>query len=416
MSESLKKILTGIGIVLLLIGGLILNPFSWNDAGERQVIQTIGGELFVRFEPGIYFSGVFATVTTYPNNVTIQVGDDEKRSDEVNFFESVFSSAIGDNGEHVLTNVKVQNGTFAGGDQATITHTVKWDLPNTTDDMIQLHTTYTSIDNLMSTTLIQYQKETASYSCQRMESEAHYSGGQSQLKEYFQDQLRNGQVLLNTQTKTRITKDGNSEKYVEVEEKRNSKGDFLRTISDIQKYNLYASFVSVDNVDYDERIDKKLKDKIDAASDESTSKQRLITAQQEEQEAIVKGRKLIAEVTAKEEASEQEEVIQARKAKFVAKEKLEEDRYKAESTVALKKAEAEGDRLKVQAGLSPLERATIDKDTQIGVARELASIKFPQSMVIVGGGSSGSSNGVNPFDAIGLESFYNLSERMSKVK
>jgi len=411
MNQNLKAVLTGIGIVLLLMVGVIVNPMSWNDAGERQVIQTIGGDLNVRFEPGIYWSGLFATVTTYPNNVTIQVGDDGKRSDEVDFFESVFTGEQDANGG----KIKVQNGTFAGGDQATITHTVKWDLPNTVDDMKELHITYTSVENLMSTTLLQYQKETASYSCQRMESEAHYSGGQSQLKEYFQDQLRNGQVLLNTQTKTRITKDGNSEKYVEVEEKKDKNGVFLRTISDIQKYNLFASFVSVDNVDYDERIDRKLKDKIDAASDESTSKQRLITAQQEEQEAIVNGRKLIAEVTAKEEAAEQTAVIQARKSKLVAAEKLEEDKYKAASTVALKKAEAEGDRLKVQAGLSPLERATIDKETQIGVAHELAAIKFPDNMVIVGGGGNGSGK-VNPFDAVGLESFYNLSEKMSKTK
>ncbi len=411
MNKNLKGVLTGVGLVLVLILGMVLNPFSWNDAGERQVIQTLGGDLNVRFAPGVYWSGIFATVTTYPNNVTIQVGDDEKRSDEVDFFESVFAS--GDDGDG--NKNKVQNGTFAGGDQATITHTVKWDLPNTVDDMKELHVTYTSIENLMSTTLLQYQKETASYSCQRMESEAHYSGGQSQLKEYFQDQLRNGQVLLNTQTKTRITKDGNSEKYVEVEEKTDANGVFLRTISDIQKYNLFASFVSVDNVDYDERIDKKLKDKIDAASDESTSKQRLITAQQEEQEAIVKGRKLIAEVTANEEADEQTAVIQARKSKLVAAEKLEEDKYKAASTIALKKAEAEGDKLKVQAGLSPLERATIDKQTQIGVAAELAKVKFPDNMVIVGGGDNGSGK-VNPFDAVGLESFYNLSQKMSGSK
>ncbi len=404
---NVKPILFGILAMSLVITAVFLNPFSWNDAGERQVIQTIGGDLNVKFEPGVYVSGPLSKVTNYPNNVTIQVGEVETNS-EADFFESVLTGSVDAEGRPI----KIQNGTFAGGDKSTITHTVKWDLPNGKDDMVELHTTYTSIDNLMSTTLLQYQKETASYSCQRMESEAHYSGGQSQLKEYFQDQLRNGQVLLNTQTKTRITKDGNSEKYVEVEEKTDSSGNFLRTISDIQTYKLFASFVSIDNVDYDQRIDKKLKDKIDAASDESTSKQRLITAQQEEQEAIVNGRKLIAEVTAKEEADEQTAVIQARKSKLVAAEKLEEDKLKAASTIALKKAEAEGDRLKVIAGLSPLERATIDMKTQIGVAEQISKVKFPENMVIVGGGVKDGGK-VNPFDAVGLESLYNLSKKMS---
>jgi hypothetical protein len=58
----------------------------------------------------------------------------------------------------------------------------------------------------------------------------------------------------------------------------------------------------------------------------------------------------------------------------------------------------------------------IDKETSIGVAAEIAKIKFPDNMIIVGG--SGGSNGgsVNPFDAVGLESFYNLSKQMSNSK
>ena len=82
----------------------------------------------------------------------------------------------------------------------------------------------------------------------------------------------------------------------------------------------------------------------------------------------------------------------------------------------MKKAAAEGDRLKVQAGLTPLERAKIDKETAIGVAAELAKVKFPSSMVIVGGSGSGPGGKVNPFEAVGLESFYNLSKKMSGDK
>ena len=170
-------------IGFLAIFANALNPFSDNDAGNRQVVQTFGGELSVRFEPGFYFSGFFSTVTTYPNNVTIQVGPDDKKSDDADF--------------HSLSNT----GTFSEGDQATMGHTVKWALPINPDQMIDLHTTYSSINNLATTTLMQYQRETASYSCQRMTSESHYSGGQSQLKDYFQDQLRNGQVLLHSETK-----------------------------------------------------------------------------------------------------------------------------------------------------------------------------------------------------------------------
>ena len=267
----------------------------------------------------------------------------------------------------------------------------------------------------MTTTLLQYQKETATYSCQRMESEAHYSGGQSQLKEYFQDQLRKGQVLLNTETKTRIQTDGTTESYIVVEEKTDEDGEFLRTQSDIQKYNLYASFVSIDHIDYDERIDLKLQDKIDAAADESTSKQRLITAQQEEQEAIVNGRKLIAETTAREEALEQEAVIQARKVKLVAAENLETAIFDAKANLATKKAAAEGDRLKVLAGLSPLEQAEIDMKRDIGVAEALAKRDVPQ-FVFSSGGSGGKGSQSDLANSYTMEQMILMMDKLNRKK
>ena len=95
-----KKILVGGVLVLAIIMFAFVNPFSLNDAGNRQVIQTIGGDLSVRFSPGLYLSGFFSKVTTYPNNVTIQVGPEDKMSENADYWEDV----------HV--------GTFAGGDQA----------------------------------------------------------------------------------------------------------------------------------------------------------------------------------------------------------------------------------------------------------------------------------------------------------
>ena len=269
-----KLIKFGVIAGIILIGLLAFNPFSINDAGERQVVQTIGGDLEVRFEPGLYYTGFFSKVTTYPNNVTIQVGPEDKRSDDADYWS--------------ISN----KGTFAEGDQAIMGHTTKWDMPSSAKEMVDVHTTYNNMDNLANTTLMQYQRETASYSCQRMTSEAHYSGGQSQLKDFFQDQLRKGQVLLITSTKAEVLTDGTSKTYIEVKEKVDENGDMIRTTGDVQRYNLTLSFVSIDFIEYDTRIYEKLKEKIDAAADEATSKQRLITAQQEKETAIVEGEKI----------------------------------------------------------------------------------------------------------------------------
>lgn len=380
--------------ILLFIGGIV-NPFSINDAGNRQVVQTLNGKLWVKFKPGLYFSGFWSKVTTYPNNFTIQVSRKENASGDADLW--------------VLSNIK--DGTFSEGDNAELEHTVKWDLPSYDSLMIDLHVTYNNVENLMNTTLLSYQKKMASFSTQRMSSEAHYSGGKSQLDEYFKDQLENGQVILITTTKTRLLEDSTSETYIDVTPKTVN-GEYERVESDIQKFGIVSTYTSMDNVHYTPEIDTKLKQKIKYAANKANSKQELIAAQQEKATAIVKGEKLIAETTAREEAKEKEAVIQARKERLVAQENVLRDEAKAKSTLALKRAEAEGDKLKVAAGLSPKERAEFEMKTRIAVARELAKANVPS---IVVGGSDGS-NGSNPMDAIGINFLMDINERLSKKK
>lgn len=391
MKNSLK---VALGLVLTVVLVLSFNPFSNNDAGERQVVQTLSGDLDVKFTPGLYFSGFFSKVTTYPNNVTIQISSEEHRSADADY--------------HVLSH----NGTFSEGDAATLSHTTKWDMPNKKEMMINLHKTYTNIDNLATTTLLMYQKQIASYSTQRMSSEAHYSGGQSQLNEYFQDQLRNGQVLLDTDTKTRKLEDGSTKTYIEVNPRKNSEGVILRGESDIQEYGIVASFASIDEVIYDSRIYEKLKAKIDAASDEATAKQELITAQQEALTEKAKGEKLIATTKAREESAKLEAVIRAEKESAVAAESLKKAKLDAAAELAMKEAQAKGDKLKVAAGLSPKEKADFEMRTAIGVAEALAKRPVP-TFVTTGGGQSSQSGLSNSYT---MQNMLLLQKELSKTK
>lgn len=382
-------------ILLLIVGATLLffnyaNPFAINDAGERQVVQTISGQLSVRFEPGLYWAGPFSKVTTYPNNVTVQVGPESKKSDEADYWEPPHTA------------------TFSEGDQAEAGHTVKWDLPNSAPIMIELHTTYNSIHNLMKTTLLQYQKETMNYSTQRMSSEAHYSGGQSQLKDFFQDQLRNGQVLLITETKTQKLENGTEKTYIEVRERKDENGNILRTESDIQKYELLASFSSIDYIKYDERIYEKLKAKIDAAADEATAKQEFITAQQEALTAAEKGKKKLAETEAEQQALKLEAVIQAEKAKDVAEQQALEAKFIADKIEQEGRAEAAKNQALVKAGLTPQEKAEWEFKTKVGIATELAKVNVP-SIVI-----SGEGKGADPLSAVGIKYLMDINDKLSK--
>lgn len=387
-----KYIKIGVIGFIVLIMLVFLNPFAINDAGNRQVIQTFSGELKVKYDPGFYYAGIRAKITTWPNNYTIQSSDEAHRSPEADLW----------------IPVSPLSSTFAEGDRATVSHTTKWDMPNVEAQMLELHTTYGSIENLGSTTLFQYQKQTASFSTQRMNSEAHYSGGESQLNEYFQDQLRNGQVLLETDTKTRKLEDGTEKTYIEVTARKDENGMVERNESDIQKYGIVASFASIDEVKYDDRIYEKLKAKIDAASDEATAKQQLITAQQEALTEKAKGEKLIAQTKAREESTKLQAVIRAEKEAAVAAQNLKRDKLVAASQLALKEAQAKGDRLKVAAGLTPQEKAEWEYKTAVGVAKEIfggRGITFPSVMV---NSDSKGGKSIDPFTAVGLESLKNM--------
>jgi hypothetical protein len=71
-------------------------------------------------------------------------------------------------------------------------------------------------------------------------------------------------------------------------------------------------------------------------------------------------------------------------------------------------AKAAANRALVSAGLTPIERANIEKETKIGVAQALSQIKLPT--IVMAGGSHGNS----AMDAVGLKMMTDLVDKMSK--
>jgi len=156
------------------------------------------------------------------------------------------------------------------------------------------------------------------------------------------------------------------------------------------------------------------------ATNSQISKQReadmeIITAKAEAQKAIQNAIK--AEQVGKEEATkakwEQErikavEVTKAQQAFEVAELQAKEAKEKAKKTIAEGEADAARNRALVIAGLTPLERATIEKETKIGVAQAIAGVKLPT--VVMSGGNSGG----NAMDAVGLKMITDLVDKLSK--
>lgn len=92
----------------------------------------------------------------------------------------------------------------------------------------------------------------------------------------------------------------------------------------------------------------------------------------------------------------------------VAKMNRQSSEEKAKALLIQKEAEAKSNELLVKAGLTPKEKAEIERDTKIGVARELAKVNVPSIVV------SGDKNGnVSPMDAIGVNMLLDINNKIS---
>ncbi len=372
-------------ILYTLIGlGLLMtvNPFVHNSAGERTYVQDpiVGIEKII-FEPGYSWGGFFARTETYPDVMSTT-------------FDSESTVAI----------------RFNDATQATAQANVRWALPKDEHSMIELHKSYRSAEQLASRTLEPYAKECLAFSAQLMESETHYSGGQSKLKEDFRDQLLSGQYVL--ETKIEYVRDTFTKEKVKITDtniRRDVDGSPIRIPSDVQTYGIEAVFAAVPHVDYEPIVDEKLQAKIDQSTRESIAKQELITAQQQALTEKAKGEQLIAKTRAEEEASKLQAVIQAEKAKLVAKEEADQAKFIADKIEEEGRAEAAKNMALVKAGLTPQEKAEWEYKTKVDVARELAKVQVPS--MVVGGGANGSS----PMDAIGIKFLLEINEKLANA-
>lgn len=277
--------------------------------------------------------------------------------------------------------------------------------------MLAIHKDYRE-QNRLAASLADYSKECANYSFQLMDSERHYSGGKSELAEAFKFQLRNGQYIIDQQEKMRIdSASGETIRSYENTPRRNADGSYLLAKSDVQQYDIVPNFVAITHVDYESVVNEKLKAKVEQSTREAIAKQELVTAQQEALTAEMRGRQKVAEVKAKEQAAKIEAEIRAQAATAVAKEQALQAKFQADKALAEGRAAAEVARLKVSAGLSPLERAQIEKETRIGVAAELAKVKVPQ--IVIGGGSGGNKS-ANPMDAISVKMLMDVMGKLDK--
>lgn len=234
------------------------------------------------------------------------------------------------------------------------------------------------------------------------------------LIQYITDQLNNGVYKTKTQKITvinELTGDSDIVAKAELIVDTNAPGGYKRQeVSPFSQYGIVCNLVSITDIKYD----KATQDQIDA---QKAANLAVVTAKTKSLEAIQKT--ILVTEQGKQAAETAKWEQEKEKAKEVTKAQQEfevaELAAKTAQQVALKvkaegEAKAAANAALVRAGLTPLEKATIEKETAIGIAEALANSRVQWVPSIMIGGNGSNSNAMN---AVGLNMMMDIVKKMN---
>jgi hypothetical protein len=308
---SKSTIVSGVLLILVVIFFLIVNPFSWNDAGNRTVVERTTGEQVVQFAPGIFYAGFFAKEKEWPNQISVTYQEDAP------------NLGLEDNGIEV-GDIMIR---FSDATTADVKGITQFILPSDEKEMILIHNTHRTPQSLVVKRLAPYTKECLQSSAQLMSSEKHYGGGRAQMAQDFMDQLKEGVYLLRTEENVVFDSLESEKKRVYQTEIQIDAKSALpkRKLSSIKEYGITVADAAITDVDYEDKVDQKLIKIIDAVTKSSISKQELMTAQQQTLTAKAKGEQALVEIEYQQKQEQTKQVVEAEtKVKVAEQDKLQQ--------------------------------------------------------------------------------------------
>ncbi len=287
-------------------------------------------------------------------------------------------------------------------------------LPTETQYLERIQTDYNGMDRLMQDLVRPTVTKVIYASGPLMSAFESYAEKKNDLIEYITDQLNNGvykTTVKQVETTDPITGEKKTVKIASLIPDENAPGGFRRSESSpFQYYGLEIGQVAVSKIDYSEKVKLQIAQQQEANMMVQTSKAKTLAAQQEAIRAEEAGKAAAMEAKWQQEKIKAVEVTKAEQAYEVARLQALEAKEIAKKIEQEGNAKAAANRALVNAGLTPLERATIEKETKIGVAQALSKIQLPT--YVVAGGNGG--NGNTAMDAMGLKMMTDLVNQMSK--
>lgn len=367
-----------IALVTVVVGIIVAcKLYGSNDYAEYVVRQAPGtGEMSIISQPGMYWDG-FSDISVY------------KVSGDIDFQEVT---------------------TMSDGAKVTFSGSVKFRLPADEENRLKLHKDFGSYENVVENLIKKNTVDVLSNKTAPMFTASDtYSARKPEIARVLEGQLQNGAYdVYYDEVKMQ---DGTTYRLAKVRMDENGKPKIIGK-NLLNEYGIEIQQVVMGDPQPEEKILKIIDAQKEAEQTAVLARSQAEKARQETITITEQGKAAVAKAEAEAKAKAIIETTEAAKNRDVSKLKAEQAKFDAEKILAEGRAQAEANRLKVSAGLTPQEKAEWEYKTKVGIAKAVASVKFPASMVVAGGNSEGGS--VNPFDAVGLKSLYDLSTQMAQ--
>lgn len=394
MQISKKSIFGGLIIFLAIVFVACLGRIGEDVKNEQIVVNQypFTGEMEYWTTPGFKWQW-FGKTTNYYKTSQLWFGSDNEEAKQMgNPIPVIFNDA--------------SDGLIYGS--------LRVKLPTETQYLTRIQTDYNGMDRLMQDLVRPTVNKVIYASGPLMSAFESYAEKKNDLIEYITDQLNNGvykTTVKQIETMDPITGEKKTVKIASLIPDESAPGGYKRSeVSPFSYYGLEIGQVAVSKIDYSDKVKQQIAQQQEANMMVQTSKAKTLAAQQEAIRAEEAGKAAAMEAKWQQEKIKAVEVTKAEQAYEVARLEALKAKEVAKKIKEQGEAEAYAARAKVAAGLTPLERATIEKETKIGVAEALSKIKLPT--YVVAGGSTGNSN--TAMDAMGFKMMTDLVDKMSK--
>jgi regulator of protease activity HflC (stomatin/prohibitin superfamily) len=234
---------------------------------------------------------------------------------------------------------------------------------------------------------------------------------------HITDQLNNGVYktrVIKVEVPNAITGEMETRNQADLIEDPNAPGGYLRQEeSPFGKYGIKCGQVSVIDIKYDDDTQAQIDAQRNANLAAITLKTQALEFQQQAIKAEEEGKAEAAKARWKQEKEKAIAVTKAQQEFEVAELEAKKAKQVALKVQAEGEAKAAANRALVQAGLTPLEKATIEKETAIGIAQALANsnVRWVPEIIMNGGSNAGSA-----MDAVGLNMMMDVVKKMNSNK